>query len=286
MAINKISRHWLRLLLIVPVIVALSFTSVAFAQEDQQQQVTAEGEEMAARNFVTVEQRQQVRNRDLTRFDDPAYRAQWCNQDSWIVRGGESLGHIVINCNIAMANILAVNPQISNPDLVYVGEEIRLPTQEQRRVTPGHANTTLTLTAAQQEYFNQFVTQADGEGIPVTGEDAEDIFSRNYGTDAQLREARTRDLARFDDPNYRAQWCNRDHWVFAPGETLGHVAIQCGIPLDVLLAHNHQISNGDIVVVGEIIRLPADPFASAQPFLTEAQLNYLQGSFDTTPADQ
>lgn len=286
MAIGSKTRSWLKVLVIIPLIAAFSFTSLAFAQEGQgtQQQPVSDADEWAARRFATVEQRQLARQeRSGASFDNQNVRNRWCNADDWIILGGESLSDIVLNCNIAMANILAVNPQISNPDLVFSGEFVRLPNQQQRQVTPGTAGTSLTLTAAQQEYMGRFTTQAQGQGIPVTGEGAQDISGRNYASGREAQQARQRDLTRFDDPSYRAQWCNNDYWVVAPGDTLGQITIRCGIPIDILLAHNPQINNGDIIIVGEMIRLPDDRSADNQPGLTEAQQNYLGSNFDTSP---
>lgn len=278
MNVLKNFRYGLKILLIIPLLVAFSFASVALAQEEQPET------EMAARNFAAVEQRQQVRARDLTQFDDPNVRARWCDNDAWIVRGGETLGHIVINCDIPLANLLAVNPQISDPDLVFAGEIVNLPSQTQREEVVGMPDAQLTLTAAQEEYFSGLIAQAEEAGIPVTGEVAEDIAGRNMAADNQRLAAQERDLTRFDDPNVRERWCGED-WVIMPGETLGHISILCNIPLDVLLAHNPQISNPDVVVDGEIVTIPDDPFATPRPLLTQAQREYLEANFGLEPVD-
>jgi N-acetylmuramoyl-L-alanine amidase len=274
--------HWLKILLIVPLIIAFSFSSVAFAQEDEQQ--TAQGDEIFQREFATVEQRQQARQRDLTAFDNPTVRDRWCNADDWIVREGESLGLIVLRCGISLDHLLAVNPQISDPDLVYVGEIVNLPDQEQRRMAVGVPGfpARLNLTAAQFDYMQGLFAQAEAEGIPITGADAEDIGTRNIAPGHMQNAARQRDLARFDDPNYRAQWCDADEWVMAPGESLSTIVMRCGIPLEAILAVNPQISNGNIVISGEMITLP-DEWDAQTMSLTPAQHEYIEQNFDTSP---
>jgi N-acetylmuramoyl-L-alanine amidase len=281
MANPKTQRHWLRVILIVPLIVAFSFTSVALAQTDGQQQ-TGQGEEMAARNFASVEQRMQVRDRDLRTFDNDNVRDRWCNNDDWIVREGESLGHIVLNCNISMAHILAVNPQISNPDLLYIGEIVRLPDYNQRRAPVGGPGAQLTLTAAQRDHMQGMIGTAEGAGIPVTGADAQDIGRRNIASGSQRQAAMQRDYDRFENASYRAQWCGQDHWIVNRGESLSHLIMRCGYSLEAILSANPQISNANIVLAGEMINIPTGQ-DQAQPTLTEDQRSYVDENFDTTP---
>jgi LysM repeat protein len=263
--------------IVAMLVLALSFTSVAMAQEEQPEQ-EGDAAEMARRHFATVEQRMAVRDRDMTTFDDPDVRERWCSDD-WIVRSGESLGHIVILCDIPLANILAANPQISNPDLVYVGEIINLPDE----IEPVR---TLQLTEPQFEYMQGLTQQFDEEGIPDTGlaDLNEEIARRNYAPDQQRRTTQQRGLTQMREPEFRERWCD-DEWVIASGESLGHIAIACSIPLDVLLAHNPQISMPDLVFPGEVINLPADPFATPQPFLTPEQAEYLEENFALDPEE-
>jgi N-acetylmuramoyl-L-alanine amidase len=274
--------HWLKILLIVPLIITFSFSSAAFAQEGEQQ--TVQEAEIFQRSFASVEQRQQARQRDLTAFDNLTVRDRWCNADDWIVREGESLGHIVLRCGISLDHVLAVNPQISDPDLVYVGEIVNLPDQEQRRMAVGVPGfpARLNLTAAQFDYMQGLFAQAEAEGIPVTGADAEDLTRRNIAPGHMQNAARQRDLARFDDPNYRARWCGADEWVIAPGESLSTIVMRCGVPLEAILAANPQIQNGDIVITGEMINMP-DETHLANLNLTAAQRQYIDQNFDTAP---
>jgi LysM repeat protein len=45
---------------------------------------------------------------------------------TYIVKGGDSISKIAAKCNITVADILALNPQISNPNLIYTGQVLRL----------------------------------------------------------------------------------------------------------------------------------------------------------------
>jgi hypothetical protein len=257
-----IKRHWLKLLLIPLLIGMFSLTTVAMAQEDEteQQETVTEWER---RHISTLEQRQADRQVPLE---------QRCDADQWIVRGGESLGHIVVLCNIPLSNILADNPQISDPDMVWVGEIINMP-EEVRFV-----EIAFELTPPQQDYMLMLAERYEEEIVPVTGlqEMAVERGRRAFATDEERQAARTMTFE---------QRCAQDHWVFLPGETLGHLTTICGFPLDVMLAHNHQVGNPNLVFAFERITIPDDPFAEIHPFLTAEQFENLQQDFDVTPAE-
>jgi hypothetical protein len=276
---NNRKTHWLKLLFILPLIVAFSFTSVATAQDNQQQ--TGQTDEIFSRHFASVGERQQARQRDLTAFDNPAERARWCDHDSWVVREGESLGLIALRCDITLSHLLAVNPQISSPDLVYVGEVVDLPDHNQRRAEIDTPGAPLRLTTAQRDYM-QGTFAAVGEGIPITGQDGEDIGRRNMAAERDRQMARQRDLTRFDEAGYREQWCNADHWVVSSGESMSTIIRHCGYNLEAILAANPQISNPDILFAGELVRLPG-PEAQQNFNLTQAQRDYINQNFAGSP---
>jgi hypothetical protein len=262
---DVLKAHWLKILLIPLVIGMFSLTSIAVAQEEdaeQQAQVT----EWETRHFSTLEQRQADRNVPLD---------QRCEADQWIMRGGESLGWIVINCNVSLMSILAENPQISDPDQVWVGEVVNIPEEDVFIEDPVAA-----LTPPQHEYMMQLAQRFEDQVVPVTGlEDAaREAPRRTMATPTERQQARQMTLE---------QRCAQDQWVFLPGESMGLLTTVCGFPLDVILAHNHQVGNPNLVFAGERVTIPADPFApwDQHPPLTAEQLENLQAAFDVTPAD-
>jgi lysozyme len=56
----------------------------------------------------------------------------------YVVRSGDVLGAIAVACHCSMQDLLAANPQISNPNLISVGEIIHLPSHSSAP-TPGGA---------------------------------------------------------------------------------------------------------------------------------------------------
>jgi lysozyme len=55
----------------------------------------------------------------------PAYYPS--NGGTYVVRRGDTLGKIAANKGVSLSDILAANPQIWNPSLIYAGQVINLP---------------------------------------------------------------------------------------------------------------------------------------------------------------
>ena len=47
--------------------------------------------------------------------------------DPYIVRSGDTLSAIARLCAVSLADLLAVNPGIANPDLIQIGQQIKIP---------------------------------------------------------------------------------------------------------------------------------------------------------------
>lgn len=62
---------------------------------------------------------------------DPNAPEQPANQPNiYTVRAGDSLGKIARNLNIPLSTLLLANPGITNPNIVHVGQQILIPTDE------------------------------------------------------------------------------------------------------------------------------------------------------------
>lgn len=60
-----------------------------------------------------------------TGYSDPVYNPPSGNK--YVVQQGDTLGKIAARIGVSWRDILAVNPQIYNPSLIYVGQVIHLP---------------------------------------------------------------------------------------------------------------------------------------------------------------
>lgn len=58
-------------------------------------------------------------------YSDPGNQPSYGG--TYVVRAGDTLGKIAIRTGCTLSSLLAVNPQIANPSLIYVGQVINLP---------------------------------------------------------------------------------------------------------------------------------------------------------------
>jgi hypothetical protein len=250
------------------VIAMLAMPAAVWSQEEQPEQPGQP--EIVHRQFATLEQRQEAAEMTIN---------ERCEQDHWVFRPGESLGLITVACGIPLDFMLAVNPQISNPDLVFVNERVTMAEEDADPMTlPRLTEPQL---AFLQERFGiePVVVEPVEPIIPITGtaEFQQEAVSRTVATEQQRQQHADMTLE---------QRCEQDQWVFMSGESLGFITARCGIPLDFILAVNPQISFPDLVFTGERVSLPAaDADPATLPVLTQAQLEYLQERFDVEPVE-
>jgi len=90
---------------------------------------TGAAAEIARRSFVSLSEFERLNTtyRNYADFDDSVSGEEACSS-RWVIHPGESLNHVVINCDVPLDVLLAVNPQITDPNLVFPGEVIRVPT--------------------------------------------------------------------------------------------------------------------------------------------------------------
>lgn len=55
---------------------------------------------------------------------------------TYTVRSGDTLGNIAVRAECSLSSLLAVNPQIKNPSVIYVGQVINLPVGAKPPTTP------------------------------------------------------------------------------------------------------------------------------------------------------
>ena len=104
---------------------------------------------------------------------------------TYTVMAGDTLTSIAFTYNTTVQAILAVNPQITNPNLIFAGQVINLP---------------------------------QGSGIPNTG-------GATY--------------------------------TVVPGDTLSSIAVRYNVSLSALVAANPQITNPDLIFPGQVINIPS-----------------------------
>ncbi|MDR3573317.1 MAG: LysM peptidoglycan-binding domain-containing protein [Anaerolineaceae bacterium] len=180
---------------------------------------------------------------------------------TYTVIAGDTLSSIAVNAGVTLAALEAVNPQITNPSLIFIGEVINLPSGAVIPVTGGTAvptpvpggstyivvsgdtmsniavNAGVTLAALEavnpqitdpsQIFVGEVINLPSGAVIPVTGGTAVPTAVPGGST-----------------------------YTVVSGDTLSSIAARFGVTLSALEASNPQITNPSLIFPGNVINIP------------------------------
>ena len=158
---------------------------------------------------------------------------------TYIVQLGDTLSGIAAGCGVSYANLLQANPGISNPNIIYVGQSINIPS-----------------------------------GVPVTGGSTYTVQAGDTLYNIAVRSGVTLSQLEAANPNlsnysliYPGQVINLPQGAGVPvtggstytvqaGDTLFGIANAHNTNVPVLMALNPFIVNSNLIYVGEVITLP------------------------------
>ncbi|NLC51325.1 MAG: LysM peptidoglycan-binding domain-containing protein [Firmicutes bacterium] len=163
------------------------------------------------------------------------------------VTGGETLTSIAQRTGVTVADILAVNPQIEDPNLIRVGQIINIPTGE---------------VEIPERALNIVVRPGDTlfQLAQVFGVTVEDILEVNPGiTDPdEIQPGLIVSIHAEPPVGPDPGFAFAQHLVRS-GESLFSIAQQYGISIDALIDVNPQIEDSSQVFVNQVINLPVTP---------------------------
>ncbi|HEX3028528.1 MAG TPA: LysM peptidoglycan-binding domain-containing protein [Clostridia bacterium] len=179
-----------------------------------------------------------------------------CSGFIYTVVQGDTLSAIAARFGVTVNQILIVNPQICNPDVIFVGEKICIPTTAPTTIPP----TTIPPSAC----INGFIyTVQPGDtlsGIANTfGICLEAIIIANPGINPNLIFPGQKIC--IPGPST----CSGFIYTVVQGDTLSTIAARFGVTVNQILAVNPQICNKDVIFVGEKICIPTTPPTTIPP---------------------
>ncbi len=179
---------------------------------------------------------------------------------TYVIRSGDTLYSIARRFNTTVDEILSLNPQITDPDLIFPGQVINLPEAEPTDNCPflqrgdrGPAVRRLQILLRTARY----------DPGPVDG-----IFGPR--TEAALREFQrnTREIDITGTANLET-WIALGaicepfdeiiEYTVRPGDTLFIIATRFNLSVDDILAVNPGIINPNLIFAGQIINIPPRP---------------------------
>ncbi|TCP54399.1 spore coat assembly protein SafA [Tumebacillus sp. BK434] len=142
------------------------------------------------------------------------------------VQKGDSLWKIAKMHGITLDAMIAANPQLANPDVLEVGQQVNVP------LLPG-------------------VPEYEGPGT--------DVVPPGMGPVAEEPERPGPDMAPIGGPSYPSvpKWDGLWKYVVKQGDSMFKIAKQVGVTLDQLKAANPQVSNPDLIYPGQVLNIPS-----------------------------
>ncbi len=161
------------------------------------------------------------------------------SDSTYTVQSGDTLSEIAQNFGISLQDLLSLNPQISDPDLIYPGQIINIPSGS------GSSNNSNYYTVQSGDTLSEI---AQNFGISL-----QDLLSLN----PQISDP---DLIYpgqiINIPSGSGSSNNSNYYTIQSGDTLSEIAQNFGVSLQDLLSLNPQISDPDLIYPGDIINIP------------------------------
>lgn len=176
---------------------------------------------------------------------------------TYIIQPGDTLFTIAQRFNTTVSAILAANPQITNPNLIFPGQVITIPTTEPGQLCPilrqgdsGPAVVRLQ-TLLRIAGFNPGII--DGIFGPIT-QSALIAFQQS------IRELEVTGIADIETWTALGAECESSpgviRYIVRPGDTLFIIANRFGVTVNEILRINPQITNPDVIFPGQVINIP------------------------------
>jgi LysM repeat protein len=216
----------------------------------------------------------------------PVYAQGSCG-DTVTVVAGDTLTRIAARCGTTVQAILAANPTIENPNLIYVGQVIQIPGgQEATPTSTPSATPTSSATPTPTTYVVQpgdtltRIAQRFGTTVQALLAANPDIVNPNLiyvGQVIQIPGGQEATPTPTSSPTPTATPSptptssptptttpsptptptpTPTTYVVQPGDTLTSIAQRFGTTVDAILAANPTIENPNLIYVGQVIQIP------------------------------
>lgn len=202
-----------------------------------------------------------------------------CN-DPWVVQEGDTLSEIANACGTTVDALLAANPSIQDPQLIFPGQSIDIPDQA---VIPDTGSPTLSIAPI----FGPAGTtvQVTGAGFPANTtvyvgpgvQGAEPVFLTQVTTDntgrfstqltipgnaeagstwVVLASVAGQEISAFVNFSVTTAEAGVETYVVQPGDTLSEIAARFGTTVNDLLEANPGIDDARLIFPGQRIAIP------------------------------
>ncbi|HBV88887.1 MAG TPA: peptidoglycan-binding protein [Desulfosporosinus sp.] len=174
---------------------------------------------------------------------------------TYIVQPGDTLYKIAQNYNTSVNAILALNPQITNPNLIYPGQTIIIPISsvECPLLRQGDRGPSV----SRLQTLLRFARFDPGAIDGIFGPRTQTALVAFQNSQAELERTGVADEETW--VALGAECAPRSDvisYVIRPGDTLYIIATRFNVTIQSILNINPQITNPDVLSVGQVINIP------------------------------
>ena len=180
---------------------------------------------------------------------------------TYTVISGDTLSGIAVNAGVTLASLEAVNPQITDPNQIFIGQVINLPSGVTIPITGGTGSPTPTGTAGTY-------TVVSGDTLSSIAANAGVTLAALEAANPQITNANSIFVG--DVINLPAGAVipvtgatplpttvpSASNYTVVSGDTLSSIAANFGVTLAALEAANPQITNPSLIFPGNVIAIP------------------------------
>lgn len=173
----------------------------------------------------------------------------------YTVQPGDTLFSIALRLQVRLNDLIVNNPQIPNPDFIYPGQILTIPSRFCPTLRQGDRGSSVSRLQILLQFFAGYTGKIDGIFGPLTRMAIENWQARipdleitgiattdlwySLGAECELRPGITR-------------------YIIRPGSTLYLIAAWFGVTLESILQINPEITDPNRIFSGQVINIPGN----------------------------
>jgi spore coat assembly protein SafA len=177
---------------------------------------------------------------------------------TYIIQPGDTLFIIAQRFNTTVDAILAANPQISNPNLIFPGQVITIPSAPPRQLCPILRQGDRGPSVARLQTLLRIAGFNPGLIDGIFGPRTQSAL---IAFQQSVRELEVTGIADIETWTALGAECESTpgiiRYTVRPGDTLFIIANRFGITVNEILRINPQITNPNIIFPGQVINIPS-----------------------------
>ncbi len=216
---------------------------------------------------------------------------------SYVVQPGDWMAKIARYCGVSYSALLAANPQVATPWLIYPGQVLNVPGSGQVypavtiSPTSGVPGTTITITgtgfpANTAVYYGAARNQGYNPNVPAVTSNGSGAFTAQVAIPTSANAGEKWNAYAYVPDQIAAVYSNvflvtssgnsQGNYIVQRGDTLRIIANRFGTTVNAILAVNPQIVNPNLIYPGQVLVVPGSTGGIPDPPPAGGKIYYVQ----------